>query len=83
MIDLLAGATALSCTAIGLFFLRFWHDSRDRLFLAFAVSFWVFAINRLVLVALDRDHEARVAVYSLRALAFLVIIGAIVDRNRR
>ena len=83
MIDFLAGATALACVAIGVFFFRFWRDSRDRLFLAFAVSFWIFAVNRVVLAALDRDHEARVAVYSLRALAFLVIIGAVVDRNRR
>lgn len=83
MIDLLAGATAVACLAIGLFFLRFWRDSRDRLLLAFAIAFWTFAANRMVLAALDRDHEARVAVYSLRALAFLVIIAAVVDRNRR
>lgn len=81
--DLVDGATAASCVAIGLFFLRFWRVSRDRLFLAFAVGFWVFAVNRVVLASLDRDHEARTAVYSLRAAAFLVIIAAIVDRNRR
>lgn len=83
MTDLLAGGTAVACLAIGLFFLRFWRDSRDRLFLAFAVAFWSFALNRLVLAALDRDHEARVLVYSLRAAAFVVVIAAIVDRNRR
>lgn len=83
MNDVVTGATALAFVAIGLFFLRFWRDSRDRLFLAFAVAFWAFAANRLVLASLERDHEARVIVYSLRAAAFLIIIGAIVDRNRR
>lgn len=83
MTDVLAGATAVASLAIGLFFLRFWRESRDRLFLAFAVAFWSFAANRVVLAALDRDHEARVAVYSLRALAFIVIIAAVIDRNRR
>lgn len=83
MTDVLAGATAATCVAIGLFFLRFWFDSRDRLFLAFAGAFWVFALNRLVLAMLDRDHEARVVVYSLRAAAFLLVIAAVVDRNRR
>ena len=81
--DIIAGATAACCVAIGLFFFRFWRASHDRLFLAFAVAFWVFALNRFVLAALERDHEARVAVYSLRLAAFVVLIAAIVDRNRR
>jgi hypothetical protein len=81
--DVLAGGTAVACLAIGLFFLRFWRESHDRLFLAFAAAFWIFGLNRLVLAMLDRDHEARVAVYSLRAAAFVVLVVAIVDRNRR
>lgn len=80
---IVAGATAACCVAIGLFFLRFWRQRRDRLFLAFAVAFWTFALNRVVLAAIEHDHEARVAVYSLRAAAFVVLIAAIVDRNRR
>ena len=39
----LQGACTLACWAIGLFFLRFWRVSRDRLFLFFFAAFWAFA----------------------------------------
>jgi len=81
--ELLIGAAGFGSLAIALFFLRFWRESRDRLFLAFAVAFVIFAANRLVIGLSDRESEELAAVYGLRALAFLVIIVAIVDRNRR
>lgn len=83
MTDLLAGGAALASGAVGLFFVRYWQTSRDRLFLAFAVAFLIFGANRVVLALSDRDSEDLLGVYSLRLAAFLVIIVAIVDRNRR
>ena len=83
MSELLIGATAFGSAAIGRCFLRFWRDSRDRLFLAFAVAFFTFAANRVVIGLSDRESEELLPVYGLRAAAFLVIIAAIVDRNRR
>ena len=82
MQEFLDGATALACCAIALFFLRFWRETRDRLFGILALAFLVFAINRAVLTALDDNEEARVLVYLVRLLAFALIAIAILDKNR-
>jgi hypothetical protein len=78
--DFLSGATMFAALAIAVFFFHFWQTARDRLFLLFALAFAVFAANRLLLFFLDQ--EAEVWVYASRAAAFLLIIAAIVDKNR-
>ena len=83
MTDLLAGGAALASFAIALAFFRFWRTSQDRLFLAFGVAFCIFGANRVILALSDRDSEDLLPVYGLRLAAFVVIILAIVDRNRR
>ena len=35
------GALAMACWVAGLFFLRFWRLSRDRLFVFFVLAFWL------------------------------------------
>jgi membrane-associated PAP2 superfamily phosphatase len=82
MKDFIAGATAAGCLVIALFFLRYWRQTADRLFAAFALAFSLFGVNRLLLALLAEDNEARTYVYLVRLLAFLVIIGAIVEKNR-
>ena len=77
----LAGASALASAAIALFFLRFWRDTGDRLFIIFAIAFAVFALNHLLLSALGDDSDARTIVYLARAVAFALIAAAIVDKN--
>lgn len=81
MNDLLAGATAMASAAIGVFFLRYWRKSRDRFFLLFAVAFWIYAANRVGLATVG-DEERRLWLYAIRALAFVLILVAIVDKNR-
>ena len=49
---LLAGALAMGFGIAGLFFLRFWRKTRDRLFALFALSFFVMALNRVMLALL-------------------------------
>lgn len=78
----LSGVIFLGSLVAALFFLRFWVQSRDRLFAMFALAFAVLGVNRLVLVVLDESNEARVYVYLVRLLAFLLIAVAIVDKNR-
>lgn len=51
--EFLAGASGLAPGAIALFFLRFRLESRDRLFLIFAIAFATFAVNRVLLSVLD------------------------------
>lgn len=82
MIDFLSGASLLAAAAIALFFLRFWRETGDRFFGFFSLAFLVFALNRLALVLLDTDDESRTWVYVARLAAFLLIIVAIVDKNR-
>ncbi len=67
--------------AAGLFFLRFWRQSRDRLFLIFGVSFFIFAVNRFLLALVDTSSEATTYIYMLRLAAFVLILLAIVDKN--
>lgn len=78
----LHGGTAVNCAVIGLFFLRFWTRSRDRLFLWFAGAFLILAVERTVLGVLPWMTEWREYVYLLRLLAFCLIIYGIVDKNR-
>ena len=82
MEDFLNGASFVAAAAIALFFLRFWRDTDDRFFALFAIAFGVFALNRVALAALDDDSEARTLVYLARALAFGLILVAIIDKNR-
>jgi Family of unknown function (DUF5985) len=82
VIDFVSGASALASAVIALFFLRFWFDTRDRLFWMFSLAFAIFAVNRAVLTVLDETDEARTFVYLIRLAAFLLILVAIVDKNR-
>lgn len=82
MMHVIDGATAFACLVIALSFLRFWRQTGDRLFAMFALAFVIFAINRVVLTALDQDDESRTLVYVVRFLAFALIAAAVVDKNR-
>jgi len=80
--QLISGAILMGYAVAGLFFLRFWRETRDRLFLIFAVAFWILGLQRLALV-LTRDMvETQTGLYLIRLFAFLLILGAIVDKNR-
>jgi peptidoglycan/LPS O-acetylase OafA/YrhL len=79
----LSGASVVTSAGIALFFLRFWQRSGDRLFGIFALAFAVFAANRGVLVIMGDDDESAAYVYLVRLAAFLLILLAIIDRNRR
>jgi hypothetical protein len=77
------GALALAAWVAGLFFSRFWRLSRDRLFLLFSLAFWALAVHWAGLGILDPPLETTHYLYLLRLLAFVLIIAAIVDKNRR
>ena len=82
MTTFVAGAIAMAYLVAGLFFLKFWRRSGDRLFLAFAVSFALLAAQRVALAALVSDPDAALPLYGVRALAFIIILLAIIDKNR-
>ena len=82
MNQLLLGALAAVTATVGLIFLRHWQDSRDRFFLFFALSFFVQAINRVALATLPGPQEGNPLHYLVRLLAYILIILAILDKNR-
>ncbi len=79
----IGGALILAYGVAGLFFLRFWVRTRDRLFAIFATAFWVLMIERLLLVSARSSAEVSPYIYTVRLVAFLLIILAIVDKNRK
>ena len=78
----LHGAIMMGFLIAGLFFLRFHRRTRERLFAIFAASFFVLALERVVLSLVHQNAEFRPYVYLIRLTAFLLIIVAIVDKNR-
>jgi uncharacterized membrane protein HdeD (DUF308 family) len=82
MNQLLLGAIAMANLIIGLFFLRFWKKTRDRFFLFFAVAFVLEGINRVLLGLSQGSNENEPIFYLVRLLSFVLILIAIVDKNR-
>ena len=78
-----SGALTLGFLVAALFFLRFWRDSKDRLFLFFAASFSLLAVQRAVLALVPSTAALELPGYGLRLLAFVLILVAIVDKNLR
>lgn len=83
VIELMRGAVAMGFAVGALFFLYFWHVSRDRLFAFFAVAFLALSVNRVLVGLYNAQGEHTTLLYSVRLLAFLVILAAIVDKNVR
>ena len=83
MMDLISGVLVAGDAVAGLFFLRFWLASRDRLFAMFAAAFWILGIQRLLLAVTRAIFEDQALFYTLRLAAFVIIIAAIIDKNRR
>lgn len=83
MRQLLSGTVAWGSAVIALFFLKFQRRTGDRLFAFFAGAFILLALNGAALVIARPDGDIRAIVYSVRLSAFVLILLAIIDRNRR
>jgi hypothetical protein len=79
---MLMGAIASASFVAGLFFFRFWRDSRDKFFLYFALSFWIEAVNRVAL-GVFAGSELQPVFYGVRVIAYGLIVAAILQKNRR
>lgn len=82
LIPFLNGAIMLAYLACALFFLRFWTQSRERLFGFFALAFTLLGVNSGGLSMLAADDERRYYLYLVRLVSFLLILSAIWDKNR-
>lgn len=78
----MSGAIVMGYLVAGLLFLRFWSRTRDRLFLIFSVAFAILGVQRLLLALTTRALEEQTPLYALRVVAFVLILLAILDKNR-
>jgi Family of unknown function (DUF5985) len=83
MEQFIMGAIAMACSIVALFFLRFWRETGDRLFAIFALAFLLLGITRLGLALSPQELEGHTHWYWVRLAAFVLILVAIVDKNRR
>jgi hypothetical protein len=82
MRDALWIASAGAAATIGLLLVLHWRRSRDRFFALFAAAFVALAANYALLPFLGGRDETKPYVFIVRLAAFLLIIVAIVDKNR-
>jgi len=83
LVSFLQAVGATAAWLNGVFFFRFWRESRDELFALFGGAFWLLGLSWAWLSLFSPDQETRPYVYGLRLVAFLLIIVAIVRKNRR
>ena len=55
--EFMLGSLVMACLVAGLFFLRFWRKTRDRLFLMFAIAFWILGSNWLALAWIEQEEQ--------------------------
>lgn len=82
LLGLVSGALAMGYAVAAAFFMKFWRASHDRLFLMFAGAFALLAVQRVAVSLLRNWSESTTWVYLLRLAAFVLIIVAIVEKNR-
>ena len=82
MVQFLNGMAVAGAFGVGLFFVRWWQDTGDRFYALFGVAFWVLSASWLGLAWAMPESEHRHYWYIPRLFAFLLIIAAIVDKNR-
>lgn len=79
----LIGGLIASCFYAAVFFLRFWHRTRDRFHFLFAAAMALLGLNWAGVAGTSAVGEPHSEIYIARLLAFLLILVAIFDRNRR
>jgi hypothetical protein len=82
MDQFMMGAIATASFVAGLFFLRYWRDTGDRLFVIFGTAFWILGATRIALATTVSGSENYTYLYWLRLVAFSLILLAIIDKNR-
>jgi hypothetical protein len=80
MYQFVTGAVAMGYLISALFFVRFWKETADRLFMIFGIAFFLLSLQRAALTVLGGENTN---LYLLRLLAFVLILVAIIDKNRK
>ena len=77
------GVLTMACVVASIFFFHYWRMSRDRLFAYFTVAFAAMALEWLGHALVTPTDPFRTGLYAVRLFAFVVILIAIIDKNRQ
>lgn len=79
------GLLTMASVVAALFFLRFWRETRERLFGFFALAFFGLGATWLGLAIINHpaDEAQQEYAYVVRLVAFVILIIGIIDKNRR
>ncbi len=75
------GAIALASIVAGLFFLRFYGATGDRLFVFFALAFFFEALSRVLMAVSTLSSDEHPVIYVIRLIAYGLIIAGISYKN--
>jgi hypothetical protein len=78
----LLGVIVTASLTASAYFLKFWKQTSDTLFLGFAAAFFIEGVNRLGFLFLEHPNEGSPVIYTIRLLSYLLILGSIVQKNR-
>ena len=83
MQQFMLGMISMGSMTAGLFFLRYWRITRDRLFVLFALAFFLEALNRALFAYGGAKQEEALLYFVIRLAAFALILIAVIDKNMR
>ena len=78
----LSGMLMMGFLVAAVFFWRIWALTGDRFFILFSIAWLLLGGERLGLAIRNTPEEPRAGMYFIRLAAFLLIIGAILYKNR-
>jgi hypothetical protein len=78
----LGGAVTFGFFVCALLFLRFWRRTHDQLFVSFATAFALLGIGQGIQILANIATEERGSIYLIRLAAFVLILMAIVRKNK-
>ena len=78
----LLGVIVTASVVAGGYFLKFWRQTRDPLFLGFVCAFLIEGLNRTCFLFVPNPETGSVTLYSVRLASYLVILGGIAYKNR-
>jgi len=78
----LLGVIVTASLVAGAYFMKFWSQTRDLLFLGFGAAFIIEGLNRISFLFVSSATGDNPVIYSVRLLSYLLILAAIAYKNR-
>lgn len=78
-----SGGVMMAALTIGVLFWRFYLRTNDRFFALFSAAFFLLGVNRVaIIVFTTQEEKTAIVFFMIRFVAYLLIIVAIIDKNR-